>query len=196
MSSGCNLARRASRSAATPNEPEILAVLVVGKLLGELLHAASNPHARSAKASGAGPVIGLIGMRKIVAKATCRPRNAAPTLRATGPRTFCITRASNRVRRGHGKGILGGEIDCGKQCVCCGRREPVFSRRCGEKAVPQVQRSYFDVPLERDRPLLSRRSGRHSQRQRRVVLSRTEAGGGINCGPDCVLEGRPRGIVI
>src|SRR5215475_13833444 len=194
MSSGWNLARRPSRSAVTPNEPEMLAVPVVGELLGELLHAARNPHARSEKASSARPVLRLVGMRKIVTKVACRSRNAAPTLRTTG--TFCITRASNRVRRGHGKGILGWENDCGKRCVCWCRREPVFSRRRGEEAVPQVQHPYFDVPLEGDRPLLPCRSGRDSQRQRRLVLSRTEAGGGINRGPDCVLEGRPRGIVI
>lgn len=75
-------------------------VLPVGDWLFDLLQAVRTPQMKSETARTK-LVNRLMGMREIVANATCSSRNRAHKLKLIGVslRSFCPTQASNRVRR-------------------------------------------------------------------------------------------------
>src|SRR6266704_480099 len=70
----------------------------------------------------------------------------------------------------NGQSIVGRKSHRGKQCHRHCRGQPVFPARGRQKGKLRTQQSHFGLSVEGHRPLLPSRSGRHSQRQRRLVL--------------------------
>ncbi len=60
---------------------------------------------------------------------------------------------------------------------------------------PKAQQSHQRMPVERHRPLLSRRSRRHEKRKCRLVLPRTQARRLPNQRPRGLLEGHPHPVL-
>src|ERR1700730_1546507 len=89
---------------------------------------------------------------------------------------------------GHGKSKVGRKSDCGKQRVHRSGRESVFSRRGCEGRISEAEPAHDGVPVEGNRALLPRGSGRDEKRERGVVLPSAETRGGGNQGLHCVLE--------
>src|ERR1700687_320684 len=92
----------------------------------------------------------------------------------------------------NGQGFLGRKSHRGKQRPCRCRGPPVFTGRKCQTGIPAAQQSHYGLSVEGQCPLFPCRRRRHAERERSLVLPRTEARSRANQGPHRFLEWRPR----